>query len=117
MLTNQEIAEARKKYSFEGFLKRHPSPVKAISLSELETECHTFEAWEPRDSMYRVSTFLVREWWGDPAKLVDALPDVGIRCCCAMLRYVDDAGARGVMARIPFASFGILVPVVPDRFL
>lgn len=23
--------------------------------------------------MYRVSTFLVREWWGDPAKLVDAL--------------------------------------------
>jgi hypothetical protein len=23
--------------------------------------------------MYRVSTFLVREWWGDPARLVDAL--------------------------------------------
>jgi hypothetical protein len=40
MLTNEQIAEAAKKYFLEGFLKRHSSPVRAISLSELETECH-----------------------------------------------------------------------------
>ena len=73
MLTNEELAEAAKKYSLEGFLKRHSSAAKTISLAELESECRAFEKWEPRDSMYRVSTFLVREWWGDPAKLVDAL--------------------------------------------
>jgi hypothetical protein len=96
MLTNEEIAEARKKYSVEGFLKRHPSPVKAISLSELETECHTFETWEPRDSMYRVSTFLVREWWGDPAKLVDALSVLLLIWNGAFYRYgtFDEATAE-----------------------
>lgn len=73
MLTNEELAEAAKKYSLEGFLKRHSSAVKTISLAELENECRAFEEWEPRDSMYRVSTFLVHEWWGDPARLVDAL--------------------------------------------
>jgi hypothetical protein len=73
MLTEEEIIRAAKKYSLEGFLGRHPLSVKAVSLSELESECRAFEEWEPRDSMYRVSTFLVREWWGDPAKLVDAL--------------------------------------------
>ena len=73
MPTNEEMAEAAKKYSLEGFLRRHPFSVKAVSLSELETECRAFEQWEPRDSMYRVSTFLVGEWWGNPAKLVDAL--------------------------------------------
>ena len=44
-----------------------------ISLSDLESECRAFEEWDPRDSTYRVSTFLVREWWNDPAQLVDAL--------------------------------------------
>jgi hypothetical protein len=73
MLTKEEITRAAKKYSLEGFLRRHPLSLKAISLSELESECRAFEEWEPRDSMYRVSAFLVREWWGDPAKLVDAL--------------------------------------------
>ena len=73
MLTDEEIAKAAKKYSLEGFLRRHPFTLKTVTLSELEAECRAFEGWEPRDSMYRVSTFLVREWWGDPAKLVDAL--------------------------------------------
>src|SRR6266849_3241798 len=70
--TNDDIA---KKYSLEGFLRRHPFTATVVSLSELEIECRAcaFEEWEPRDSMYRVSTFLVREWWGDPARLVDAL--------------------------------------------
>jgi hypothetical protein len=70
---DEEIAEAAKKYLLEGFLRRHPFAAKAISLSDLEIQCRAFEEWEPRDSMYRVSTFLVREWWGDPARLVDAL--------------------------------------------
>ena len=73
MPTDEEIAKAAKKYSLEGFLKRHPFTLKTVTLSDLETECRAFEDWEPRDSMYRVSTFLVGEWWGDPAKLVDAL--------------------------------------------
>ena len=73
MLTDEDFAKAAKKYSLDGYLRRHPLTVAPVALSEMETECRAFEEWEPRDSMYRVSTFLVREWWGDPAKLVDAL--------------------------------------------
>ncbi len=62
-----------KRYSLDGFLRRHSFDAVAISISDLERGCRAFEEWEPRDSMYRVSTFLVREWWGDPARLVDAL--------------------------------------------
>jgi len=70
MPTNDEMV---KRYSLEGFLRRHSFNVSAISISEIEDGCRAFESWEPRDSMYRVSTFLVREWWDDPARLVDAL--------------------------------------------
>lgn len=70
MTTDDEIL---KRYSLEGFLRRHAFNAKTVSLSDLELGCRTFEAQEPRDSMYRVSTFLVREWWGDPARLVEAL--------------------------------------------
>jgi len=73
MPTDEELAKAAKKYSLDGYLRRHPSAVAPISLADLEHQCRAFEEWEPRDSMYRVSTFLVCEWWGDPAKLVDAL--------------------------------------------
>ena len=73
MLTDEQLIETKKKYSLEGYLRRHSSPIKPISLADLESQCRVFEEWEPRDSMYRVSTFLVREWWSDPAKLVDAL--------------------------------------------
>lgn len=65
--------EILKSYSLEGFLQRHPFTPQPVSLSELESHCRSFEQWEPRDSMYRVSTFLVREGWGDPPRLVDAL--------------------------------------------
>ena len=70
MATDAEIV---KRYSLEGYLSRYPFTVERISLSELETACRAFEEWEPRDSMYRVSSFLVREWWSDPELLVDAL--------------------------------------------
>jgi len=70
MTSNDEII---KRYSLEGFLKRNSFKAKPLSVSDLEIGCRTFETKEPRDSMYRVSTFLVHEWWGDPARLVDAL--------------------------------------------
>jgi len=54
----------------EGFLRRHPFMPTAIMLSDLEKQCRAFG---PDDSMYRVSTFLVREWLADPKRLVDAL--------------------------------------------
>ncbi len=73
MLTDEELAEVAKKYSLDGYLRRHPFSARPISLSDLESQCRAFEEREPRDSMYRVSSFLVREWWGDPTKLVDAL--------------------------------------------
>jgi hypothetical protein len=44
-----------------------------ISLSDLDIGCRAYEELEPRDSIYRVSTFLVSEWWADPARLGDAL--------------------------------------------
>ena len=73
MFTVEDIAKVAKKYSVDGYLLRHPLAAKPISVSELETRCRAFEEWEPRDSMYRVSTFLVCEWWGDSANLVAAL--------------------------------------------
>jgi len=62
-----------KRYSLEGFLRRHAFTPKALSTTDLELGCRRFEDLEPRDSMYRVSTFLVREWWNEPARLVEAL--------------------------------------------
>src|SRR6266404_772013 len=70
MASDDEII---KRYSLEGFLRRHICDGRPLSLSDLEVGCRTFEAKEPRDSMYRVSTFLIAEWWGDPVRLVDAL--------------------------------------------
>jgi len=62
-----------KRYSLEGFLQRHVFNSKTLSMTDLEIGCRQFEELEPRDSMYRVSTFLVREWWNEPARLVEAL--------------------------------------------
>jgi hypothetical protein len=87
MLTDEELAKAAKKYSLDGYLRRHPFIAGPISLSDLETHCRAFEKWEPRDSMYRVSSFLVREWWGDPAKLVDALSVLLLVWNSAFYRY------------------------------
>lgn len=62
-----------KRYSLEGFLRRHAFSPKTVSITDIELGCRQFEELEPRDSMYRVSTFLVREWWSEPARLVEAL--------------------------------------------
>jgi hypothetical protein len=79
--------EILKHYSLNGFLRRHPFCAKPVSVSDLELACRTFEAQEPRDSMYRVSTFLVREWWNDPARLVEALSVLLLVWNSAFYRY------------------------------
>ena len=44
-----------------------------ISLDDLNRASKAYREYEPRDSMYRVSAFLLDEWWGDRTKMVDAL--------------------------------------------
>ena len=50
--------------------RSHP---RSISVEDLEKGCRAFEEHEGRDSMYRVATFLLQEWWGKHAEMVDAL--------------------------------------------
>jgi hypothetical protein len=66
MPVNDDLA----RHSVADFMRRNSSTVKLIPLSQLIAECRAFEEWDPRDSVYQVSTFLVREWWGDPTRLV-----------------------------------------------
>jgi hypothetical protein len=66
-------AQSLEKDGIRGYLRRHPQIPRSITLQDLQRECRVYEAQEPRDSMYRVSRFLVQEWWGDTAKLADAL--------------------------------------------
>lgn len=73
--------------SLDGFLRRHAFNSKPVTISDLELGCRAFEAKEPRDSMYRVSTFLVREWWGDPPRLVEALSVLLLVWNSAFYRY------------------------------
>ena len=75
------------KYGLAGFLHRHPYDKAPVSLSELERGCKEFEVAEPRDSMYRVSRFLLQHWWGDSKKLVDALSVLLLTWNSAFYRY------------------------------
>jgi hypothetical protein len=84
MVSQDEIL---KYCSLDGFLRRHSFNSKPVTISDLEVGCRTFEAKEPRDSMYRVSTFLVREWWGDPPRLVEALSVLLLVWNSAFYRY------------------------------
>ena len=45
----------------------------SIPPAELEKGCSRFERCEGRDSVYRVATFLLEQWWGRPAEMADAL--------------------------------------------
>jgi hypothetical protein len=45
----------------------------SIPPAELEKGCSKFERYEGRDSVYRVATFLLEQWWGRPAEMADAL--------------------------------------------
>jgi hypothetical protein len=61
------------KHGMAGYLQRHSYTERLIRVKDLERECRIYEAEEPRDSMYRVASFLVQEWWGDASNLADAL--------------------------------------------
>jgi hypothetical protein len=57
----------------QNYSRRHAHTTPLITVQELELGCRKYKDQEPRDSMYRVSRFLVREWWTDHEKLTDAL--------------------------------------------
>lgn len=75
------------KYGLAGFLRRHRYDKPPVGLTELERGCRKFEIVEPRDSMYRVSRFLLQQWWGDSKKLVDALSVLLLTWNSAFYRY------------------------------
>ncbi len=75
------------KYGLAGFLRRHTYDKPPVGLTELERGCREFEVAEPRDSMYRVSRFLLQQWWGDSKKLVDALSVLLLTWNSAFYRY------------------------------
>jgi hypothetical protein len=83
MPVNDDLA----RHSVAEFLRRHPSMAKLISLSQLIAECRAFEEWDPRDSVYQVSTFLVREWWGDLTRLVGPVTVLLITWNAAFYRF------------------------------
>ncbi len=44
-----------------------------ITAADLRRGCEAYEKHEGRDSMYRVATYLLDQWWGKPPEMVDAL--------------------------------------------
>lgn len=86
-MRTQSESELLAKYGLDGFRRRHPWKRPTITLSDLMRGCRAYEAQEPRDSMYRVASFLVQEWWGDPTKLVDALSVVLLTWNASFYRF------------------------------
>src|SRR5262249_4929539 len=76
-----------RRYSLGGFLRRLPFTPSSLSITELEVGCRAFEAEERRDSIYEVSTFLIREWRHDPVRLVSALTVLLLVWNSAFYRY------------------------------
>lgn len=58
-----------------------------ISLSDLERGAAEFEKREGRDSMYRVATFLLEQWWGKFPEMADALTVLLLTWNQAYYRY------------------------------
>ena len=54
-------------------MSRRPDLPRRITPAHLGAAAKAFRKYEGRDSMYRVATFLLREWWGQHEKMVDAL--------------------------------------------
>ncbi len=63
------------------------SAIMRINQNELRRGCEAFEKREGRDSMYRVATFLLREWWGDYPRMTDALSVLLLTWNWAFYRY------------------------------
>jgi hypothetical protein len=56
--------------------RRHSKRARApetISLAELKAGCAEFKKRERREPMYTVATFLLKEFWGNPAKVAEGL--------------------------------------------
>jgi len=58
-----------------------------IRIADLEKGCRAFERHEGRDSMYRVATFLLEQWWGRHADMVDALTVLLLTWNAAFYKY------------------------------
>lgn len=65
-------ADRRERQPIDSMTKRHRPP-KRISIRDLRTAERAFSKYEGRDSMYRVATFLLKEWWGQHELMTDAL--------------------------------------------
>ena len=63
------------------------SAIARISPDDLRRGSEAFERGEGRGSMYRVATFLLREWWGDYPKMADALSVLLLTWNWAFYRY------------------------------
>ena len=58
-----------------------------ITVADLERGSDAFERYEGRDSMYRVATFLLDQWWGRHPDMVDALSVLLLTWNSAFYRY------------------------------
>jgi hypothetical protein len=59
----------------------------SIRIAELEKGCRAFERHEGRDSIDRVGTFLLEQWWGRQAEMVDALTVLLLAWNAPLYRY------------------------------
>jgi len=57
------------------------------TCDEFRGGCKEFESLEKRDAMYRVATFLVKTWWGNPAEMADAIGVLILTWNQAFYRY------------------------------
>jgi len=54
---------------------------------ELEFGVRAFQAHEARDAMYKVATFLVDDWWGNPSEMADGMGVLLLTWNQAFYRY------------------------------
>jgi hypothetical protein len=66
---------------------KHAESKPRVSASELRRAAAVFEAREGRDSMYRVATFLLTQWWGRYREMSDALSVLLLTWNGAFYRY------------------------------
>lgn len=58
-----------------------------VDLKAVEAGSRTFRAYEKRDAMYKVATFLVGHFWGKPSEMADALGVLLLTWNNALYRY------------------------------
>ena len=58
-----------------------------VTPSEFERGYQAFQAREPRDAMYKIATFLVRHFWGQPRDMADGMGVLLLTWNQAFYRY------------------------------